>query len=109
MSKESQHKQNTAVMQKHAVVIDAREQVALLRHSAAEWAGSHGPMGVPPSTQIRVWPIRILKIGGVSEGRRFVGVRSFPVLLFHIHIIPSTLRYAGSILFDTSTFRPSAV
>ena len=42
MSKESQHKQNNAVMQKHAVVLDAREQVALLRHSAADWAGSHG-------------------------------------------------------------------
>ena len=42
MSKEGQHKQNNAVMQKHAVVLDAREQVALLRHSAADWAGSHG-------------------------------------------------------------------
>ena len=33
-------------MQKHAVVLDAREQVALLRHSAADWAGvwcSHVP------------------------------------------------------------------
>ena len=54
-----------------------------------------------PSMSIRVWPIRILKIGGVSEGRRFVGVRSFPVLLFHIHIIPSTLRYMLAAYYST--------
>ena len=42
MSKESQHKQNNAIMKKHAVVLDVREQVALLRHAAADWAGSLG-------------------------------------------------------------------
>jgi hypothetical protein len=37
-SKEGQHKQNKA----EAAVLDAREQLALLRHSATDWAGSHG-------------------------------------------------------------------
>ena len=38
ISKEGQHKQNKA----EAAVLDAREQLALLRHSATDWAGSHG-------------------------------------------------------------------
>ena len=35
ISKKGQHKQNKA----EAAVLDAREQLALLRHSAADWLG----------------------------------------------------------------------
>ncbi len=38
ISKEGKHKQNKA----EAAVLDAREQLALLRHSATDWACSHG-------------------------------------------------------------------
>ena len=55
---------------------------ALTRFLTIAKMGALPGCGGAPSMSIRVWPIRILKIGGVSEGRRFVGVRSFPVLPF---------------------------
>ena len=48
MSKESQHKQNNAVMQKHAIVLDAR---------ASRWLsfGIQQPIGLVPMGVPREW------------------------------------------------------
>ncbi len=42
--KEGQHKQSDVATQKHAAVFNLREQLGLLRYSAADWAGSHSSL-----------------------------------------------------------------